>query len=330
MGIIRSLVTAAILFVASPVFGHHSPAAFNLGLIVALQGTVSRFDWRNPHVYIHIGVNNDSGGVTEWLIEADPTPLMSRSGWTSSTLAPGHMVSFQLNPDKNAQRHHGLLVSLTRADGTTLSRRTGGPAPNATAEDISGTWDAQIHFREMVFSPRVYTEAGSIAQAKYTSADYPPGACIPFATPNISFLPYLNEIEILEDRVLIRNEFYSVDRIVYTDGRGHPSEAVRTNQGHSIGHWEGDVLIVDTTLFADHRIANGAVGEGVPSGAQKHTIERFELSEDRSQLNVEIFVEDPEFLAEPFMVSTIWEYAPDRTMERFDCDPENARIYEFQ
>ena len=113
------------------------------------------------------------------------------------------------------------------------------------------------------------------------------------------------------------------------DGRDHPLNTARTNQGHSIGHWEGDALIVDTTLFADHRTANG-VGEddGLPSGAQKHTIERFEFSDDRSQLNVEIFVEDPEFLLEPFVVNTIWDYSPNRTMERFDCDPEHARFYE--
>ena len=327
MGIILRLVTAVILFVASPVFGHHSPAAFDLDSVVALQGTVSRFDWRNPHVYIYVEVSNDSGEMTEWILETDPTPLMSRSGWTSSTLTPGDLVSFQLNPEKNLQRSHGLLVSLTKADGETLSLRSSGPAPKATARDISGIWDAQGNFLKKKFSRRVFTEAGIAAQATYTSADFPPGDCVPFSTPNISYLPYLNEIEIFEDRVLIRSEFYSVDRIVYMDGRDHPLNADRTNQGHSIGIWEGDTLIVDTTLFADDRTANGT---GVPSGAQKHAIERFELSEDRSQLNVEIIIEDPEFLVEPFMVSTIWDYTPNRKMERFGCDPENARIYEFQ
>ncbi len=328
-GILRGLVTAAILFVALPASGHHSPAAFDLASIVTLQGTVSRFDWRNPHVYISVSVQNDSGEETEWIIEADPTPLMSRSGWTSSTLTPGDIVSVQLNPDKVSQKNHGLLVSLTQPDGTTLGRRSGAPPPKATADDISGIWDAQANFSKITRSPPVATEAGSIARAEYTSADYPPAACIPFATPHISFIPYLSEIEILEDRILIRSEFYSVDRIIYMNGRDHPLNAARTNQGHSIGHWEGDALIVDTTLFADHRTANG-VGEddGLPSGARKHTIERFELSDDRSQLSVEIFVEDPEFLLEPFVVNTILDYSPNRTLERFDCDPEHARFYE--
>ena len=137
--------------------------------------------------------------------------------------------------------------------------------------------------------------------------------------------------------MLIKNEFYSVDRTIYTDGRDHPLDANRTNQGHSIGHWEADALIVDTIFFADHRTINGRTSasgrfkdEMVPSGAQKHTVEKFELSDDRSQMSVEIFVEDPEFLVEPFVVNTIWDYAPSREFAPFNCDPENARLYEIQ
>ncbi len=336
-GVIRGLLAAATLVMAPPVFGHHSPIAFDLASIVVVQGTVNRYDWRNPHVYIYVDVDDDSGERIEWLVEGDPTPLMTRSGWTSSTLEPGDRVSFELHPERNSQRNHGLLVSLTQTDGTTLGRRTGGPAPRATAGDISGVWDGQENFQKIVFLPREYTEAGLIAHAEYTPADYPPGDCIPFATPHVSFLPYLSEIEILGDKVLIRNEFYGVERTIYTDGRDHPLNAARTNQGHSIGHWEGDALIVDTTLFANHRIANGRASgtaefedEAVPSGAQKHTIEKFELSDDRSQMNVEIFVEDPEFLVEPFVVNTIWDYTPSRELDPFDCDPENARIFELQ
>ena len=336
-GIVQGLVAAAIIFVAPPVFGHHSPAAFDLASIVAVHGRVSRVDWRNPHVYIYVEASDESGEETEWVVEANATSQMIRSGWTPSTLEPGDVISLQLNPDKNSQRNHGLLVSVTQADGTTLGRPSGGSVPKAIAADMSGIWDARRNFRNVVLSPRKYTEAGLVAAAEYTAADYPPGACVPFPTPYISFLPYLSEIEILEDRVLIKNEFYSVIRTIYTDGRDHPLDAPRTNQGHSIGHWEGDALIVDTTLFADHRTINGRTSssglfedEMVPSGAQRHTVEKFRLSDDRSQMSVEIFVEDPEFLVEPVVVNTIWDYAPSRKFAPFDCDPENAKLYAIQ
>lgn len=149
-GAIRGLLTAAILVMAPQVFGHHSPIAFDLASIVVVQGTVARYDWRNPHVYIYVYADGDSGERIEWLVEGDATPGMTRSGWTSSTLKPGDRVSFQLNPERNSQRSHGLLVSLTQADGTTLGRRTDGPAPRAIAADISGVWNAQRNFRNII------------------------------------------------------------------------------------------------------------------------------------------------------------------------------------
>ena len=72
------------------------------------------------------------------------------------------------------------------------------------------------------------------------------------------------------------------------DGRGHPENGERTNQGHSIGFWEGEVLVVDTALFADYR--SGSL-DGVPSGAAKHVVERYSLSPDRTQLIVEYFAD---------------------------------------
>ena len=82
------------------------------------------------------------------------------------------------------------------------------------------------------------------------------------------------------------------------DGRGHPETDERTSwEGHSIGRWEGETLVVDTTQFRDHPEGNG---RGVPSGALKHMIERYSLSEDGRRVVIDVFLEDPEFLAEPF------------------------------
>ncbi len=113
------------------------------------------------------------------------------------------------------------------------------------------------------------TEKGRTAQAAYSESDSPASICIPHTAPFLAVLPYLNEIEVSEDSVIIRSEFFSVDRIVYMDGRGHPDNGEQSNQGHSIGWWEDDVLVVDTTNFADHRLGNL---EGVPlrSGEASH------------------------------------------------------------
>ena len=132
------------------------------------------------------------------------------------------------------------------------------------------------------------------------------------------------EIELLDDRILFRSEFYTSERTVFMDGRGHPESAERTLQGHSIGWWEGEALIVDTVHFSDLR--NGNLF-GIPSGAQKHVVERYELSEDGTRLLIDFVLEDPEYLAEPFEDGTYWDFSPGSEMSPFSCDLENAQRY---
>lgn len=325
---IRVPLIAALLLSWCSAAGHHSPAAFDLQSMVVVSGEVTRYDWKNPHVYIFVDGTDDAGQAGEWLVEADPTPLMARSGWTASTVRPGDRVVVRMQPDRDTAKRHGLLVSLTTTDGVTLGRRTAPPTQDRVAADISGVWDALAHFTIPIIDQdrdpvRSYTEAALRARAQYRAEEYPPAACLPFPTPMIMVLPYLNEIEILDDRVIIRSEFYDAERTIYTDGRGHPVDG-RTIQGHSIGHWEGRALVVDTRLFADYRLAHGP---GVPSGAQKHTVERLELSRDGTRLDIEIVIEDPEYVSEPYTVSTSWDYSPDKELESSPCDPENATFF---
>ena len=97
----------------------------------------------------------------------------------------------------------------------------------------------------------------------------------------------------------------------------------RTVQGHSIGRWEADnVLVVDTALFADHR--STFPGSGLPSGAEKRVLERYALSEDGTRIVIDFTLEDPEFLAEPFSGTLVWHHAPHLDFSPFACDSGQA------
>jgi hypothetical protein len=78
----------------------------------------------------------------------------------------------------------------------------------------------------------------------------------------------------------------------------HAGEGERTLQGHSIGWWEGETLVVDTVDFAVHRSPYGS-GTGIPLGTEKHVVERYRLSDDGTHAFVDIVLEDSEYLAEP-------------------------------
>ena len=324
---VYAVLLATTWVVASPATGHHGNIIFDLDRVVALQGTVSRYEWRNPHVYIFVESRNDEGQPVTWQLEGDPIPIMTRSGWTSATLTPGDPVTVRLNPDRNSQRGHGLLISLVKADGVVLEPRSGGRASDVRAATLEGVWDGLRGYNTRRFIYGALTEKGATAQAEYTEADNPVSDCIPYPLPTIVAAPYLNEIEILDNRILIRSEFFGVERTIYMDGRSHPQNGERSNQGHSIGSWEGDVLVVDTTLYADYRAGNRA---GIPSGPRKHSVEKYALSEDGTQLMIDYVIEDPEYMVDPMVGSMIWDYAPDRELLSIECDQQNARLYELE
>jgi hypothetical protein len=332
---------AGICF-ALPAAAHHSAKIFDPNTVLALPGTIVRFSWTNPHAYIYVKTEGEDGSPVEWEIETDAIPILARSGWSPDSLRAGDQVLARIQPDRNRARKHALLVSIEKPDGTVLAARsyflhhTDDRTSQARAEDFSGIWELRYEdydpFYEQWGAVKL-TEKGAAASASYdVRLDSPPAQCIAAPLPSILVAPYLNEVELREDAVVIRNERFNAERVIWTDGREHPKNGERTNQGHSIGHWEGKVLYVDTTLFADSRApTSGRFGnEGVPSGAGKHVTERYRLSEDGTRLLIDFVAEDPEYFNGPFTGTVQWYYAPQFEMQGFGCDPEISRRYTLQ
>lgn len=313
---------------STPTLAHHSHAGFDLERVVAFEGTVTRFEWKNPHVYLSV---TDAAGA-EWLIETDPTPVMSRSGWTRDSFAPGEAVAVRLNPDRRSDRRHGILLSIDTPDGaslaswnTTSDDTHAGPA--ASAASLDGVWQGErSSLKNFVIQmgEQPLTASGAAAKLAFTPELSPTLECITWPTPFIlsSYL-YLSKLELGDAVITFRNEFYGTERAIFMDGRAHPPDIERTLQGHSIGWWEDGMLVVDTVGFADHRSPYGS-GTGIPSGAAKHVVERYRLSADGSRAFIEILLEDPEFLAAPVTATFVWRYSPHFEMLTLDCDREVA------
>ncbi len=334
---------AMTIIVVLPASGHHSAVIFDRESVVAFRGTVRDFSWTNPHVYIYVETQDDAAEVVEWEIETDATPILTRSGWTSESFMPGDRVMVRANPDRNARRRHALLVSITRDDGTILTarsdflRRGNDTELLASASDLTGVWELSYSNYGSFYdawAEVALTEKALSAQAQYdVRSEAPAAQWIANPSPTILVAPYLNEIVLREDTVLIRNERFNIERTVFMDGRGHPENGELSNQGHSIGWWEDDVLVVDTTYFSRNRSPSSgrpSRAGGVPSGPGKHVVERYALSEDRTRIIIDFFLEDPEYLAEPFTSTVEWYYAPHLEMLGFDCDPENASRFTLQ
>jgi hypothetical protein len=342
---IKITAAAAALLGTSIAVGHHSDVGLDMDNATMIEGTVTQFNWRNPHVYLMVEAPDANGNLVEWSVQMGSTIVVTRMGWDRNSLAPGDRVTVGVHAALNG-RPYGLIDSIVKegvALPTSMGASTSEPliavdgAPTQ-AESVAGLWIADVS--KLVSYPGgldgffiaqlQLTDAGQAAVAEYDEiSELNPGAsCIGLPTPAIHVMtnlyPLQIEIDEANERAFIRSEYFDEERIVYMDGRGHPENGERTLSGHSIGRWDGDALVVDTALFADHR---SPYQTGVPSGSQKRVTERFELTADRTRMIAEFVLEDPEYLAEPLTHRRELIYSPQMGFSEFDCDVEATRRF---
>ena len=121
---IRLLGMAALMLaLAAPIEAHHSvPGQFDVSKPMTLTGTISKVDWINPHIYVHLDVKDGKGAVTTWALATLPTAMMRRSKITRASLTgkPGEMVTIRAVPARDGTRHLGWINKITYADGRYL------------------------------------------------------------------------------------------------------------------------------------------------------------------------------------------------------------------
>jgi hypothetical protein len=115
-----AVVCLALLTPARLAVAHHSITAYyDTNQPLTLKGTVTAIEWTNPHAFVHLDVRDDHGKVTNWAIETDSPNVLSRAGWTKTTLHPDDEVTVTGYPAKK-QAAAMRLVTLALADGRRL------------------------------------------------------------------------------------------------------------------------------------------------------------------------------------------------------------------
>ncbi|MBT5030721.1 MAG: hypothetical protein HOM55_00325 [Proteobacteria bacterium] len=327
----KVLVLALIDVIPLGALAHHSDTGLDLDSEVMLEGVVTKVNWRNPHIYFVMQVTDQGGQPADWTIQMASIPWLARRGWTSDSVAVGDELFVRAHPAVDG-RDYGVFVSIEKG-GVRLPKNNpvelGAGSVVATATTLEGTWlgdRSTIGDFTEFFDRLVTSEKGAIARNEFDalSTMNPMSSCGTRPTPAtlVSAGGYLEEIEFVDDSIILRNEIFDTERIVYMDGRAHPEDGERTPQGHSTGEWEGDVLVVDTVAFADHR---SPYQNGIPSGAQKHVVEKYWLNEDGTRIILEMMLEDPEYLTTPLTDTMEWVYAPDQEMIPWNCDRESTQ-----
>ena len=110
---------ALMTLAASPLLAHHSFAVYDHTKTVTIKGTVTKFQWTNPHAFIELDVPSANGEVTHLSIECTSINMMQRLGWRSNMIKAGDQVKATVAPLLNGQPG-GLLLDVVLPDGRRL------------------------------------------------------------------------------------------------------------------------------------------------------------------------------------------------------------------
>lgn len=136
--------------------------------------------------------------------------------------------------------------------------------------------------------------------------------------------PFPFAIDQTRDLIVFRYEYYDQIRLIFMDGRGHPpADAPHTKMGHSVGRWEGDELVIDTTHIAGGTVTNN----GLDHSDKVHMVERYRLSPDGSALLATQWFEDPAVLDNNGARFIRWDKRAGEYVLPYECDPTFALEY---
>ena len=122
MSILRSAQTlafaaGALLVLTTSGFAHHSFAVFDHTRTLTLRGTVTKFQWTNPHAFIELDVAQSDGSTKHYSVELTSINMLQRAGWRSNMIKAGDQITTVIAPILTGEAA-GLGLEVTLTDGT--------------------------------------------------------------------------------------------------------------------------------------------------------------------------------------------------------------------
>ena len=111
-------LTFGVLLSAASVVAHHSAApTYDTDQKITLHGTISKLEWKNPHVFYYIDVADPAGKVTTWAVEASTPNQLYRAGWRKDDVKPGDPVTLTNSSPARSGQPRSYGGTLTLSDG---------------------------------------------------------------------------------------------------------------------------------------------------------------------------------------------------------------------
>jgi hypothetical protein len=163
----------------------------------------------------------------------------------------------------------------------------------------------------------ILTPEGLELQNAGTPDNDPTLLCHPYGFAREATNPLPLMIRREGENLVIQYEEWSLSRTIYMDGRDHPANLEPTPLGHSIGRYEGSALVVETVGLSPDIYFSFLSGGGYSD--QARGIERYTLADNPRRMNLELTIEDPVTLREPYVMTKTWLYTPDLELLTDSC-----------
>jgi hypothetical protein len=334
--------SAVLILMALPItsLAHHSRAEFSVGSQTQeLDGELVEIVWRNPHPRFTLRSVNDSGQEELWELEAyGNAASLQRTGITGDNFMLGEQV--RVVGRASTRRDRVMLTThMLLSDGTEaiLEYHAG---PYWSEQYIGGeeTWtiDEEAVLRRAaeenrgifrVWSIRrrgldterfSYTEEAIAGRANFDPLDSFLTRCEQPGMPMTMMRPQRYELINRGETIVLLNQYFDTARTIYmTASEEAPEDQPMSHLGYSVGRWEGNVLVVETSRINWPYL--DAIG--TPQSEAVESVERFTLSEDQSRLDFHITITDPAMFTEPGVYEKYW-LALGEELLPYNCLPE--------
>ena len=199
-----------------------------------------------------------------------------------------------------------------------------GPAPRTSngKPDLSGVWLPSHDLEPEVpaFQPWAAEAAKKFADRP---GDDPRAQCMPTGVSRMHSLDLVKFVQTPGLLLALIEGASPPVRQIFLDGRSHPADLQPTWMGHSIGRWEQDTLVIDTTGFND----KGWLEGNRPQTERLHVVERYRRI-DLGRMTVEITVDDPGAYTRPWKIRRLLQLAPGEEIQEYLCN-ENHKTEHF-
>ena len=199
-----------------------------------------------------------------------------------------------------------------------------GPTPRTPngKPDFSGVWYAQRPVDPGKPEPLPWAEALLKERAANNAKDAPGAHCLPRGITNAGALFPYRLVQTPSLLIMLFEDDIPSHRQVFLDGRSHPKDMDPKWMGHSVGHWDGDTLVIDTVGFDDR---SWITAQGHPHTEKMHVIERFRRP-DLGHLEIEFTIDDPTAYAKPWIIKRVSDLDTHDEIGEYVCTENNKDV----